>query len=56
MNKLDVVSLQEEQEYYSAPQERAARVKRVRNLANLSRKDMCDCEGLNVNTYILGHS
>lgn len=48
MNKLDVPDLQD---HYATPQERAARVKRVRNLANLSRKEMCDCESLNVNTY-----
>lgn len=34
----------------STPEARAARVKRLRNLANLSRKEMCDSEELNVNT------
>lgn len=34
----------------STPEARAARVKRLRNLANLSRKEMCDGEELNVNT------
>ena len=35
----------------SSPVARAIRLKRVRNLANLSRKDMCSYEGLNINTY-----
>lgn len=34
----------------STPEARAARVKRLRNLANLSRKEMCDGEDLNANT------
>lgn len=34
----------------STPEARAARVKRLRNLANLSRKEMCDGDDLNVNT------
>ena len=34
----------------STPEARAARVKRLRNLANLSRKEMCDDDDMNVNT------
>lgn len=34
----------------SSPQARAERLKRVRNLANLSRKQICD-SGININTY-----
>lgn len=34
----------------STPEARAARVKRLRNLANLSRKEMCEGNDLNVNT------
>lgn len=34
----------------STPEARAARVKRLRNLANLSRKEMCDDDEMNVNT------
>ena len=34
----------------STPEARAARVKRLRNLANLSRKEMCDDEEINLNT------
>ncbi len=35
----------------STPEARAERLKRVRNLANLSRKDMCTSDDLNINTY-----
>lgn len=32
--------------------ERAERLRRVRNLINLSRKELCDITGININTYI----
>lgn len=32
--------------------ERGERLRRVRNLANLSRKELCDEAGININTYI----
>src|ERR1700733_6271968 len=35
----------------SSEEARAERVKRVRNLANLSRKEMCNDGTLNINTY-----
>jgi hypothetical protein len=37
----------------STPNARGKRLRRIRNLANLSRRDMCDQEdnGLNINTY-----
>lgn len=35
----------------STPEARAERLKRVRNLANLSRKEMCDGDDININTY-----
>lgn len=35
----------------SSPEARADRLRRVRNMANLSRKEICDTEELNVNTY-----
>jgi len=41
-------NIKEEQ---SLPVARGARLKRVRNLANLSRKDMCSGDDLNINTY-----
>lgn len=34
----------------STPEARAARLKRLRNLANLSRKEMCDGSEININT------
>ena len=35
----------------STPEARAERLRRVRNLANLSRKEICEAEGFNINTY-----
>lgn len=35
----------------SSSEERAKRLRRVRNMANLSREKMCNSEGLNINTY-----
>lgn len=35
----------------STPQARASRLRRVRNLANLSRKELCEKAGINVNTF-----
>jgi transcriptional regulator with XRE-family HTH domain len=32
--------------------DRGERLRRIRNLANLSRKDLCDESGININTYI----
>ena len=32
--------------------ERGERLRRIRNLANLSRKELCDEAGININTYI----
>lgn len=34
----------------ASPEARGGRLKRVRNLANLSRREMCDAMGLNINT------
>ncbi|MFT3741113.1 MAG: hypothetical protein QM752_00245 [Gammaproteobacteria bacterium] len=36
----------------ATPEVRAARLRRLRNMANLSRKDLCDKAGININTYI----
>ncbi|MDF3055526.1 MAG: hypothetical protein K0Q74_1433 [Gammaproteobacteria bacterium] len=35
----------------SSAEARAGRLRRVRNMANLSREKMCSSEGLNINTY-----
>lgn len=35
----------------SSTESRAERLRRVRNMANLSREEMCDNEGLNINTF-----
>jgi transcriptional regulator with XRE-family HTH domain len=35
----------------SSPEARAARLRRIRNMANLSRYEMCENEILNINTY-----
>ena len=35
----------------SSPQARALRLRRARNLANLSRKELCSGDDLNINTY-----
>lgn len=35
----------------STPEARAERLKRIRNLANLTRKEICDSSGININTY-----
>lgn len=35
----------------STPTARADRLRRARNMANLSRKEICEAEGLNINTY-----
>jgi hypothetical protein len=35
----------------SSSEARASRLRRVRNMANLSREKMCNSEGLNINTY-----
>jgi len=35
----------------STPEARSERLRRVRNMANLTRKEICDTEELNVNTY-----
>lgn len=35
----------------SSTEARAERLRRVRNMANLSREEMCQGEGLNINTY-----
>lgn len=32
--------------------ERSERLRRLRNLANLSRKELCECADININTYI----
>ena len=32
-------------------QERADRLRRLRNLANLSRKELCEAANININTY-----
>lgn len=39
------------QNVLSTPEARAARLRRVRNLANLSRKDICGLDDININTY-----
>lgn len=36
---------------FSTPEARAERLKRVRNLSNLSRKEICESSGININTY-----
>ena len=36
---------------FSTPEARAERLRRIRNLANLSRKDICDADDININTY-----
>ena len=36
---------------FSTPEARAERLKRLRNLANLSRADICDSAEININTY-----
>lgn len=36
---------------FSTPEIRAERLKRIRNLANLSRKEICDTNEININTY-----
>src|SRR3989339_565468 len=36
----------------SSPKARAERLKRLRNLANLSRKELCQLSGININTLI----
>lgn len=36
---------------HSTPGARAERLRRIRNLANLSRKDMCGSDAININTY-----
>ena len=36
---------------FSTPEARADRLKRVRNLANLSRKEICESGDININTY-----
>ena len=35
----------------SSPEARAERLRRVRNMANLTREEMCNSQGLNINTY-----
>ncbi|MBA2649726.1 MAG: hypothetical protein H0U75_09085 [Legionella sp.] len=35
----------------ASPQARAERLKRLRNLANLSRKELCETSDMNINTY-----
>lgn len=35
----------------SSPELRAERLRKIRNLANLSRKDLCSTDGLKLNTY-----
>lgn len=36
---------------YSTPEARAERLRRIRNLANLSRKEICGTDDININTY-----
>ena len=36
---------------HSTPEARAERLRRIRNLANLSRKDICGSDEININTY-----
>src|SRR5438874_1764938 len=36
----------------SSPEARALRLKRLRTIANLTRKQICENSGLNINTYI----
>jgi transcriptional regulator with XRE-family HTH domain len=36
---------------HSTPEARAERLRRIRNLANLSRKDICGSDDININTY-----
>ena len=36
---------------FSTPEARAERLRRIRNLANLSRKDICGSGEININTY-----
>ena len=36
---------------FSTPKARSERLKRLRNMANLSRKEICDTDEININTY-----
>ena len=49
-NKIYTKKLDAENEF-STPEARAERLRRIRNLANLSRKDICDSDDININTY-----
>ena len=49
-NKAHTKKLAVENEF-STPEARAERLRRIRNLANLSRKDICDSNEININTY-----
>ncbi|MFA5959856.1 MAG: hypothetical protein WC785_05005 [Tatlockia sp.] len=49
-NKIYTKKLVIENEF-STPEARSERLRRLRNLANLSRKDICDSNGININTY-----
>ncbi len=48
--KSDLKKLEVQDDLLS-PETRAERLKRLRNIANLSRKEICESSGVNVNTY-----